>query len=382
MVIAFFDRRHTSPSDHTGISTVRRLCHIAVAAFLTVVFLFRADYALADTITLAQGKLYDNGALFKIRGVVYTPVAIGGTDADPTAPQYDIPRIAAMHANTIITVKVGQYTQNKGITGSYDYYNALYPVAESYGLKIIISHFYSPSSAQIDWTNSTQVALETKEYQSLVLTTKNRPSTLAYVIGNEDFEHLSRGQTQYAQWIGQMVNWTHSVDPNHPVAYSFSKSESGMSQLKTYAPALDINAQNLYDWSTASQLTSEIQSISKSWPGKPVFIHESGSDSLAGNTENQGSQASRITQLVSAEEQDYASLPLIGSSVFNFSDGWQLDGNPSVHDLGPTWGCSSCFDGSASDEWFGLTKAVNAGQAASRVSKQAYGALRSAWSSP
>jgi hypothetical protein len=343
------------------------------------------EYGSARTVFVYNGKLYYQGSRFKVRGVVYTPVPVGSFDPDPAAPQSDAPVVAAMHANTLVTSKIGQYTQAGKMTGDFTYYNALYQAAESNNLKIVVSHWYVPSVAQINWSNSSQVAMETTEYQNMVKAAMNRPSTLIYMVGNEVFENLTTSQqTAYAQWVNSMAVWTHSVDPNHPVAYAFSSAKSGLSTLKANAPNLDIIALNTYDWSTETALATEISNLNAQWPGKPIFIKESGSDSYdaGANAENQAAQANQDSQLVTAEDQVYSSYPVIGSSVFQFSDNWQLNGNPSVHDTGKMWNATSCFDGKASDEWFGLTQAVASGQAANRVKKSAYYSVQSAWSTP
>lgn len=364
---------------------LRALTAVVVAAIAAAVPM-TTRASTPSVVTLSGGKLYYNGQQFKIRGVVYAPVPIGGTEGDPTAASFDVPAISYLHANTIGMVKSGPYTDGGQVTGSYDLYDAIYPLAEQYNLKIVVSHFYSPKTSGIDWTNPTSAAIETNLYQDLVLHAMNNPSTLMYQIGNEVFEKMnsSAQETAYAQWVGQMVNWTHQTDPNHPVMYAFSASEKGMKLLKQYAPNLDIDGQNLYNFVTASDLTSILKSVQRQWPGKPIFIKESGSDSLNNktDTENQSAQATRIQQLATSEDQDYASQPIVGSMIFEYSDGWQLDGNPSVQDFGPTWGAKSCFDGVANDEWFGLTKAVPPGQATSRQAKSAFWALRQLWSNP
>lgn len=346
----------------------------------------RSSAASPGIVTLSGGKLYYNGQRFKIRGIGYSPVPIGQTEGDPTAASFDVPVMAYLHANTIGMTKSGPYTQDGQVLGNYDLYNAIYPLAESKGLKIIVSHWYNPTTAGIDWTNPSSAAIETGLYQDMVLHAMNNPSTLMYQIGNEAFEKMSSSaqKTAYAQWIGSMVDWTHQTDPNHPVMYAFSAAEGGMSLLKQYAPNLDIDGQNMYNFVTASDLASNLKSVQRQWRGKPILIKESGSDSLDNKTqtENQSAQATRIQQLATSEEQEYSVQPLIGSMIFQYSDNWQLDGNPSIHDLGPTWGAKSCFDGTANDEWFGLTTAVQPGQATRRQAKQAFWALRQIWSQP
>src|SRR4051794_10469546 len=83
----------------------------------------RSIDAATPTVGLANGKLYLDGQLFKVRAIVYSPVPIGDTEAEPGAVQYDLPKIAALHANTLVTIKIGQFVVDQALSGDFTYYN-------------------------------------------------------------------------------------------------------------------------------------------------------------------------------------------------------------------------------------------------------------------
>lgn len=343
----------------------------------------------AAVVTLQNGKLFVNGSQFEIRGINYNPTPTGSDQLDATAPANDVPKMAALGVNTIGTYSAGlaEYSQWSNLTVGQNFYNALYPIAEANNLKIIVGYY---SNETIDWTDSARVAKVTSQYQQTVTNAKNRPSTLAYMIGNEIFEKMANStqRNAYAQWIGNMVNWTHSVsgDLNHPVMYADRGDSFGLTYLKTYAPTLDIYAVNNYSFSSTSSLTSILNGYASSWPGKPLFLHEWGTDSLNYSTgaEDQASQGSRYKTLSQAVHNTYtmsSSTPFIGATAFEFTDEWRFVGSSSSQDKDSGWGCNSCFDGRANEDYWGLMKAVSAGSSSARQYKQAYYDLQSYWTS-
>ncbi len=363
---------------------------LLLAIPLTVISIYqsREIHSRASTlpiqVTFQNGKLYVDGQKFEIRGVNYNPTGIDTNQLDPLAPSADVAKIAALGANTIGTYFCGkaEYAQWSDLTIGQSFYNNLYPAAEAYGLKLIVGYY---SNETIDWTNTTRLAKVTAQYQELVTAAKSRPSTLAYLIGNEIFEKLANDtqKNAYAKWIGDMVVWTHANDPLHPVMYSDRGDQPALSFLKTYAPLLDIYGVNNYSFTSSSSLTSIVTNYANSWVGKPIFLHEWGSDSLnvATGTEDQAQQSSRYQTLATAISQTYTSStsPLIGATSFEITDEWRFVGSSSTQDKDSGWACASCFDGKANEDYWGLLTAVNAGSASSRNYKSAYYGLQSFW---
>jgi hypothetical protein len=347
---------------------------------------FKVD-AASDFVSLQNGKLYVNGQEFKVKGVNYNPSAIGSDQLDLTAPQYDIPKIAQLQANTLGTYNVGKFewSQWSDLTNGEQFYDKISPLAESYNLKIIVGYF---SNQTIDWTNATRVSKATAQYKELVLKTKDRPSTLIYLLGNEIFEKLPSDSQKiaYAKWLGLMADWTHSVDPSHPTTYADNASQEALAMLKQYAPNLDIYSINDYEWGTATELSDTLALDHNLWPDKPILLHEWGTDSWNAPswTEDETAQATQVKKLVAIIDQVYAnsSPDFIGSVFFEYSDQWNKIGSSSTQDpdQGWPWTCNTCFDKRGNEDYWGLTRSIEANQAGQRVLKQAYTALKQAWS--
>ncbi len=316
----------------------------------------------------------------------YNPVPIGLTQIDPTAATNDVPKIAQLGANTIGTYNLGKFDwyQTINITAGENFYNTLYPVAEANNLKIIVAYF---SNQTIDWTNATQVARASAQYQELVIKAKDKPSTLMYLIGNEIFGRLSDNNQKkaYATWIGQMVNWTHTNDPNHPVTYADDALKNGLGWLSLYSSNLDIYSINNYEWATQSDLSNILAADSVAWPNKPILLHEFGTDSLDVPkwAEDESAQAAKVKDLVTNVQKVYDSniFPLIGQVYFEYTDQWDKIGSPSLQDkdTGWPWLCTNCFDAKANEDFWGISRAVGAANANNRVLKSAYYALQQVW---
>lgn len=359
---------------------------IIVIALIGGVILSKSRVGAAEpsVVTIQNGKLFVNGAQFEVRGVNYNPNPNGSDQLDATAPANDVPKIAALGANTIGTYSAGlaEYGEWSDLTVGQNFYNALYPAAETNNVKIIVGYY---SNETIDWTDAARVAKVTSQYQQMVNGAKVRPSTLAYLIGNEIFEKMSNDtqKVAYAKWIGDMVNWTHSTgDPSHPVMYADRGDSPALSYLKTDAPALDIYAVNNYSFTSSSTLTSIINGYANAWVGKAIFLHEWGTDSLNYSTaaEDLVQQGSRYITLATAIHDTYSQSPaFIGATSFEFTDEWRFVGSSSSQDKDTGWTCASCFDGRANEDYWGLMRGVSQGASSGRQYKQAYYDLQSYW---
>ena len=329
---------------------------------------------------------YTKAIGWEIKGVAYNPTSIGTDQLDPAAPAYDIPQITALGANTISTYNLGRFEWGSytDLTNGEDFYNGLYPVAETNNLKIIVGYF---SNSTIDWTDPIRVAKVTSQYQNLVLKAKDRPSTIMYLLGNEIFEKLASDPQKkaYAQWLGQMTDWTHTNDPNHLVTYGDNAAHAGLEWLKTYVPNLDIYSLNNYEWETYEQLSNILAYDLSAWPGKSLLLHEWGVDSWDVNkwTEDESVKANRITQLADYLKQAYANpnYPFLGGIFFEYNDQWDKIGSANTQDPdhGWPWLCLTCFDHSANEDYWGITRSTVSGQAAGRAKKKAYATLQQAW---
>jgi hypothetical protein len=340
--------------------------------------------AAAGVVTIRQGRLFVDGRPFKIKGINYNPTPIGSDVIDPTAPRFDVPRIAALGANTLGTYHLGraEWDRWSNVTSGEAFYDALHPVAENAGLRIVVGYF---ANHRMDWTDRARVARVTTQYQGLVLKARNRPSTLMYLIGNEVFERLvdDSQRRAYATWIGEMVAWTHVNDPRHPVAYADSYRLPALRWLQSHAPDLDVYGINNYAFTTAESLASILIDYAQAWPGKPILLHEWGTDSwdAAKRVTDEAAQGARLQELAAAIGAVYGdpAHPLIGSLYFAYTDEWRFVGPWTSQDHDGGWTCGACFDGRADEDHWGLARAIAANGAGARTVKTAYQALRQAW---
>lgn len=336
----------------------------------------------ANIVVVSAGKLYINGNPFTIRAVNYNPTPIGSSTIDTTAPFADIPKIAQLGANTIATYFIGRadFDQWFDLTTGVNFYNNLYPAAESNNMKLILGYY---SNEHENWTDATQVARITKQYQDMVAAAKDRPSTLVYMIGNEVFEKLANEtqKTAYAQWIGNMVNWTHTFDPNHPVMYSDIANYTGLPYLKQYAPSLDIYGINHYAFATTADLNNLFAQDVSLWPGKAIMLHEWGSDAYNVNSRSieNNTQASQIVKLAQIIDSLVPNFPVVGSALFEYSDEWRFVGSSSTQDPDSGWTCPSCFDGAANEDFWGVATDAATGDAKNRILKPSYYSLQQYW---
>lgn len=115
---------------------------------------------------------------------------------------------------------------------------------------------------------------------------KNHPAVLMWNVGNEVILHLDQyfdedtgleeHRIAYAEFVEQICQKIHSIDPNHPVTSSSTRLEEGKygwDYYIDYTPSLDIYAMNIY------KLLFEIQDKWESLPiDKPYIITEFGPD--------------------------------------------------------------------------------------------------------
>ena len=181
-----------------------------------------------------------------------------------------------------------------------------------------------------------------------------------------------------------MTDWTHATDPKHPVTYADSGGTPALPWLKERVPGLDIYSINNYAFTDSGSLQSIISGYANSWPDKPVLLHEWGADSWsmttgAEDTAMQATQVSALARAVDTVTSDPSSA-LVGGMGFEYSDVWSFVGDTGAQDATNGWTCASCGDGIANEDYWGLTTATAAGQAASRQMKPAYTALQTIWS--
>ncbi|GEM_PF-5564130 len=315
---------------------------------------------------------YDNNGKYDpyfIKGVVYSPVPIGGAPNTATMQNpldnmdilaRDLSVIQMLYANTIRILK-GNDTFAKDsspvkITAKTLQY------AEKYGLKVIAG-FYTP---KLDFTSATVRSDIKARFNTFVGSFKNSKAILFWTISTDKFNGSAEAANIRA-WhslVNEMAGSAHSLEgvAFHPVALiTDDRQYIGNSALYASTDSslnnVDIWGLSTYPGNSFGDLFTSYKSLSN----KPLWISEYGMDAwYATNTATPSS--GYIDETVQAEtdiklwdEIAKNTDVTVGGTIMEYSDEWWRPSstNASTHDyLGRT---NSAFgDKYMNDEWFGL----------------------------
>ncbi|HVU67092.1 MAG TPA: discoidin domain-containing protein, partial [Ktedonobacteraceae bacterium] len=211
------------------------------------------------SVTGSQGnwQLLVNGAPYYIKGVTFGPAS-----ADSLAY---MPDLKSMGVNTIRTWGTDGSTQ------------PLLNNAAAYGLKVINGFWLNQGTDYLNDTNYKTSTLTSIE--NWVNTYKNDPAVLMWDVGNEVIltlqntysgTQLEQERVAYAQYVEQVVQAIHSIDPYHPVT-STDAWTGAWPYYKAYTPDLDLYAVNSY---------GAVCNVKQDWINgnytRPYIITESG----------------------------------------------------------------------------------------------------------
>ncbi len=202
-------------------------------------------------------QLLVNGAPYVVKGVTYGP---------PTnAALAYMPDLQSMGVNTVRTWGTDATTQ------------PLLDAAAAYNIKVINGFWLNQGE---DYLNDTTYKSTTlTSIQNWVTTYKNDPAVLMWDVGNEVIltmqntysgTQLEQERDAYAQYVEQVVQAIHAIDPYHPVT-STDAWTGAWPYYKTYTPDLDLYAVNAY----GAACTIKQNWISGNYT-KPYIVTESG----------------------------------------------------------------------------------------------------------
>jgi hypothetical protein len=207
--------------------------------------------------TQGQWQLNVNGSPYQVKGVTWGPP----TDA---APAY-MPDLQSMGVNTVRTWGTDATTL------------PLLNSASAYGIKVINGFWLGQGNDYLNDTNYKTTQLNTIE--NWVNTYKNNPGVLMWDVGNEVLlnlqntysgTQLEQERNAYAQYIDQVAQAIHSIDPNHPVTSTDAWTGAWV-YYKANSPHLDLYAVNSY---------GKACSVKQDWLSggytKPYIVTESG----------------------------------------------------------------------------------------------------------
>lgn len=218
-------------------------------------------------------KLLVQGKPFYIKGVVYN----GGSDwRDGNIPltrnklENDFQKIKEMGANTIRRYEPSIYDRN------------IFNVAEENGLKVLYGFWFEQGA---DYSSNEKLIKEyTEKVEKYVSLYKNEPSILGWTIGNEVWglskqyyaqPYLFRVRENYVQFIENLAQRIHAIDPSRPVFISEEHSAKLPAAIEAFkrAPSVDVFAVNSYYHKHIKRLQSEIQLHD---PHRPYLVSEFG----------------------------------------------------------------------------------------------------------
>lgn len=289
-------------------------------------------------VTVSGRKIRVNGSDYDIKGVCYSPHAIGAPEWTPdwSKVSQDISMMKAACVNTIRTYRP---IADKGVLDAF----------ANNGIKIIIGF-------TLDETRN-------GTYANYINTYKNHPAILMWVFGNEFNYHPDWFGNNMYNWYGllnQVAGNARSLDPNHPVATVHG--ELPPQEAINACPNVQVWGMNIYRIDNPGSLYSDWAARS----GKPMFIGESGADSYP----DRNAPATALTRIYNTVKANTATCA--GICFFEWVDEWWKSGNNGAQDTGGFPNGGVPYDGFANEEHWGIVDIY-------RNAKPAYTALKSSF---
>lgn len=248
----------------------------------------------------------------------------------------------------------------------------------TYGISVIAGDFlgaYTVGSGAswtdgTDYTDPDQRAQMKEIVRQKVLDLKDEPFILMWLLGNENNmgsddtgvnatrTNASSQPQAYAEFLNEVAEMIHELDPNHPVA--IGNLGTGLSDYyNKYAPAIDILGANLY---MGTGGFGTIWSDVKRDFDRPLLITEYGADAFDEALKDTNEQAQsdyhygNLRDIVLNQAGGVYQGNSIGGIIFEYLDEWWKDthGHPEdVQQRKPQYPSAS-FDGYNHEEWFGI----------------------------
>ena len=285
------------------------------------------------TVRLSGRQLIVNEVPFKIKGVGYQPLPIGGQPGDPLDPllfERDFPLLVSMGCNTVRTW---------GDPG-----DQLLAAAQNYGLKVCAGYWVDSS---LDPANATVRANLKSGFRAFVARLKNNPAILLWAIGNENNYHVIQNKKEWYSLVNEMAQEAFNEEGAgyHPVAV-VNGNFYNMGDIDMYAddaalPYLDLWGSNAYPGYSFGGLFDSFAELTD----KPLWISEYGVDAYQTTTWHYDGQnyivdAGYVNEEAQAEWDANSTAELlasdiaVGGTIMAYSDEWWKADAPSAHDPG------------------------------------------------
>lgn len=226
-----------------------------------------------------------------------------------------------------------------------------------------------------DYTNDEQKLKMKQSVEDMVKEYKDETYILMWILGNEnnlpsDYSGINASRTnatrrpkEYAQFLNEVVGMIHTLDPDHPVA--IGNAETGLLDVYAqYTPQLDIIGINCYRGKDGfGSLWGQVRDIFD----RPVFLTEYGCDAYwEGKGEDQDSQAlyhkNCLDDIYYNRAGGWGEGNSIGGCAFEWLDEWWKDNisgdSPNNHQT-KSQADMNFPDGKSHEEWFGICSQGN-----------------------
>ncbi|MFC1546629.1 glycoside hydrolase family 2 TIM barrel-domain containing protein, partial [bacterium] len=245
----------------------------------------------------------------------------------------------------------------------------------NYGISVIMGDFLgaygigSGGRGVTDYKNEEQKQMMKNIVKEMVLDHKDEPYVLMWILGNENEMPLSNEGVnmsmtnaadvpkEYAQFVNEVIEMIHEIDPDHPVAVG-NFSMNLLRYFNKYAPAVDVFGINSY---------LGIDGFGKLWENinrkfdRPVLITEYGCDAYSdGKGVDEDSQEryhrGNWRDIVYNSAGNEGTGTSIGGVIFEWLDEWWKDTGSNSPSKQQVMGQSALPfpDGWAHEEWFGI----------------------------
>ncbi len=348
-----------------------------------------------------RGKeLLVNGAPFKVKGVIYSPVPIG---EDPNASPYgdyftapystlhnrDFPVLRTLGANA-----VRLYHWEK----SADHFDFL-DQAYNGGLNpiYVIAGYWINEGLNIDPLSTTNVRNQIKaDFQAMVAAHKDHPAILMWSVGHNLNlpEAYGNNLPHLFSLINELAEAAHLEEGTkaHPVTTALADQNlaTTLSGYEGAVPALDVWGANVYRGNSFGTLFSEIDPVSQ----KPLLLLEYGIDAYDNTRGNEYEKLGDPTQADSTEglwkEIAAHGQTCVGGTIMSYSDEWwkgrytgdtscPADPDPALHGR-CGFSANTQPDGYANEEWWGIVRVLDNGTGPDKVEpRAAYYRLQVLW---
>lgn len=220
-----------------------------------------------------------------------------------------------------------------------------------------------------DYTDPEQLKNMKSLVRSYVMDHRDEPYVLMWLLGNENLmpsdytgvnatrTKASRQVREYLEFVNEIAEMIHELDPDHPVAVG-NLDLTNLKEHAKYAPAVDIMGLNGYRGEGGF---GNMWNIVQRKFDRPVLITEYGCDAYNYNTDAEDEKAQAAyhrgnwqdIELNSAGQSEEGNA--IGGVIFEYVDEWwkSSSGSWNNHDTSPD--TAMAFpDGWAHEEWYGM----------------------------